>query len=458
MFKNFNNFKNKVALFDDKQEINYREILDYSSILKQTIKKNSLVLLMISNSLEGLKIYSSLMYNNTTTIIIDESFGINYVFDLTKKYKVNYLFVPKKLINISKEQNILNEGDNYFLILKNKFNHKINKKNLVLLPTSGTTANPKFVRLSEKNLAFNTKKIIESLSISKKQIAYTSLPSGFSFGLSIINTHLNIGAKIFVTKSSIVEKKFWENLSKYRITSLYGVPSMFKFICISKLYNKIPNNIKYLAQAGGKLDNEIIEKFIIFSKKKNKKFYVMYGQTEASPRISSFNIMSNLKKKYSVGKPFKQTKIELKETKKLRGFKDKEIIFFGKNVCLGYSKKLEDLKKGDINLGKLNTGDIGYKDKDGFYYVTGRVKRFAKVHGLRIDLDDVQNFLENKKIISEALIDNNFLKINLQNKKEIDKVKNILSKEYNLNKNYIVCLHNSNLNEKTKKKSWKNIL
>lgn len=158
MFKNFNNFKNKVALFDDKQEIFYREILDYSNILKQTIKKNSLVLLMISNSLEGLKIYSSLMHNNTTTIIIDESFGINYVFDLIKKYKVNYLFVPKKSINISKEQNILSEGDNYFLILKNKFNHKINKKNLVLLPTSGTTANPKFVRLSEKNLEFNTKK------------------------------------------------------------------------------------------------------------------------------------------------------------------------------------------------------------------------------------------------------------------------------------------------------------
>ena len=69
MFENFNNFKNKVALFDDKQEINYKEILDYSNILKQIIKKNSLVLLIISNSLEGLKIYSSLIHNNTTTII-----------------------------------------------------------------------------------------------------------------------------------------------------------------------------------------------------------------------------------------------------------------------------------------------------------------------------------------------------------------------------------------------------
>lgn len=458
MFENFKNFKNKVALFDDKEEVKYKEILDYSNNLKQIIKKNSLVLLVISNSLESLKIYSSLIYNNTTTIIIDESLGKKYVFDLIKKYKVNYLFTPKKLIDISKEKSILNESNNHYFLLKNKFNHKINKKNLVLLPTSGTTANPKLVRLSENNLAFNSKKIIEALSINKNEIAYTSLPSGFSFGLSILNTHLNIGAKIFVTKSSIVEKKFWDNLNKYKITSLYGVPSMFKFICISKLYNKIPNNVKYLAQAGGKLDNNIIEELIIFSKKKNKKFYVMYGQTEASPRISSFNIMSNLKKKYSVGKPYKQTKIKLTETKKLKGFKDKEIVFFGKNVCLGYSKKLEDLKKGDLNLGKLYTGDVGYKDDDGFYYITGRVKRFAKIHGLRIDLDDVENFLKNKKIISEAIIDNNFLKINLKKKTEINKVKKILSKEYNLNMNYIVCLHNLNLNNKIEKKSWKNTL
>ena len=458
MFKNFNNFKNKVAFFDDIEKVKYSDILNYSIRLKKIFNKNSLVLLVISNSLESLKIYSSLLQINVTTIIIDESLGKKYIFDLIKKYKVNYLISPRKFINISKEKIFLNDETNYLILKKNEFKHKINKKNLILLPTSGTTANPKFVRLSAENLNFNSKKIIESLSLKKSEVAYTSLPAGFAFGLSVINTHLTIGAKIFVSKASVVEKQFWENLTKYKITSLYGVPSMFKFICVSRLYHKIPTQVKYLAQAGGKLEKKYIEELIIFSKKNDKKFYLMYGQTEASPRISSFNIMKNIKKKLSIGKPFKQTSIELIDNNKTKGFRDKEIVFFGKNVCLGYSKNLKDLKKGDVNFGKLYTGDVGFKDKDGFYYITGRVKRFAKIHGLRIDLDDIENFLKDKKITSQAIIANDFLKIDLQKKNQIDKVRKILSKEYGINKNYIMCSYSYNLNKKIKNKTWKNIL
>ena len=268
MFKNFNNFKNKVAFFDDIEKVKYSDILNYSIRLKKIFNKNSLVLLVISNSLESLKIYSSLLQINVTTIIIDESLGKKYIFDLIKKYKVNYLISPRKFINISKEKIFLNDETNYLILKKNEFKHKINKKNLILLPTSGTTANPKFVRLSAENLNFNSKKIIESLSLKKSEVAYTSLPAGFAFGLSVINTHLTIGAKIFVSKASVVEKQFWENLTKYKITSLYGVPSMFKFICVSRLYHKIPTQVKYFAQAGGKLEKKYIEELIIFSKKK----------------------------------------------------------------------------------------------------------------------------------------------------------------------------------------------
>ena len=167
MFKNFNNFKNKVALFNDEEKVKYSDILKYSIRLKKIFEKNSLVLLVISNSLESLKIYSSLLYINATTIIIDESLGKKYISNLIKKYKVNYLIFTKKFTNYSKEKNFLDHESNYLILKKNQFKHKINQKNLILLPTSGTTANPKFVRLSAENLNFNSQKIIESLSLKK---------------------------------------------------------------------------------------------------------------------------------------------------------------------------------------------------------------------------------------------------------------------------------------------------
>ena len=457
MFEDFNSFKKRIAFFDNNQKISYGDIINFSKIINKFLKKKSLVLLVISNSIEGLMIYSSLIKNNNTTIIIDETLGKKFTLDIAKKYKVNYMFYPNNFIeNLDKKNLIKSSG--YKCIKLNNFDHKINNNNLILLTTSGTTSNPKLVRISGQNLNFNCEKIIESLQINKDNIACTSLPSGFAFGLSIINTHLSVGSKIFVTKSSIVEKIFWDHLRKFKITSLYGVPSTFKFLCLSKLYNKISKHLKYLAQAGGKLEDKFIDKLIEFSKRNKKEFFVMYGQTEASPRISCLNVIKNEHKKFSIGKPFKDTFIKLKSSKKIREKSFKEFVFYGKNVCLGYAKNLKDLEKGDINLGKLNTGDYGYMDKDGFFYIAGRIKKFSKINGLRIDLDDVEKFLKNKNIKSEAMIDNNYLKLNLQNQSLIDRAKHLLSKEYKINKNYIVCLHQSQLKTSIKKKSWKNFL
>jgi len=457
MFDNFKNFQKRIAFFDNDLKISYGDIINFSKKLNKFLKKKSLVLLVISNSIEGLKIYSSLIKNNNTTIILDESLGEKFILEIAKKYKVNFIFYPNNILKNSGQKNLIN-STNYKCIKENNFDHKINKQNLILLTTSGTTSNPKLVRISNQNLNFNCEKIIDSLMIKKSHITCTSLPSGFAFGLSIINTHLSIGSRIFVTKKSIVEKSFWEDLSKFKITSLYGVPATFKFLCLSKLYNKISKNLKYIAQAGGKLENKFIDDLIEYSKKNKKDFYVMYGQTEASPRISCLNVVKNQDKRLSIGKPFKDTFIKLKSSKQIEKKFFKEFVFYGKNVCLGYAKSFKDLEKGDMLFGKLNTGDYGYIDKDGFFYIAGRIKKFSKINGLRIDLNDVEKFLKNRKIKSETIIDNNFLKLNLQNKFLIDKVKIMLSKEYKINKNYIICLHKPNLKTSIKKKSWKNFL
>ena len=113
----------------------------------------------------------------------------------------------------------------------------------------------------------------------------------------------------------------------------------------------------------------------------------MYGQTEASPRMSYLECTKNLKKIGSIGKPLKGSKFLLVDEKKKiikKSFKIGEIIYKGKNVCLGYAASIKDLYKGDVNKGKLFTGDIGYKDNHGYYYLTGRKNRISKIFGLRL--------------------------------------------------------------------------
>tara|TARA_B100001093_G_C26551615_1_gene894712 strand:- start:263 stop:823 length:561 start_codon:yes stop_codon:yes gene_type:complete len=158
----------------------------------------------------------------------------------------------------------------------------------------------------------------------------------------------------------------------------------------------------------------------------------MYGQTEASPRMSYLNPIEFDKRYESIGKPIKGGSFRLKNTfkvyKKLIG----EITYQGKNVCLGYAKKLSDLKKGDENKGTLKTGDLAYRDKDGFYYIVGRKDRNIKIYGNRLNLDEIEKkfkeinincvcIKKNEKIIlfsvisKEKIIKNlkNILKLNL---------------------------------------------
>ena len=168
----------------------------------------------------------------------------------------------------------------------------------------------------------------------------------------------------------------------------------------------------------------------------------MYGQTEASPRITILNSRNFFEKKGSVGKPLKGTIIELiDERGKKINKKNKvgEIMIRGNNVCLGYAKNFRDLFKSDINKKKLLTGDLAYIDKKNFVYITGRKKRMIKIFGIRMDVDDIESILKKNKITCICTSKNNKLVLKLDDLKLIEKSKDILSKHLDINKNYIVA-------------------
>jgi long-subunit acyl-CoA synthetase (AMP-forming) len=145
----------------------------------------------------------------------------------------------------------------------------------------------------------------------------------------------------------------------------------------------------------------------------------------------------------SIGKPLRGSKFKIisdtgRQIKK--PFFVGELIYFGKNVSLGYAKNLKDLRKGDINKGKLFTGDLAYIDNDNYYFIRGRKNRISKIFGIRIDLDDIEKELKKNSYKVKCVPDNQYLKILIMRNYNIETIRKIIQRYYGINKNFIHIL------------------
>ena len=442
LFKNIDKYKNRIA-FTDSNNLNYsfKYVLSECKNLNAKVKKHSLILMIVGNNIESAIGYISFIKGKNTTILLDKSFDPNFVNKIINKYKPNYLFCPRKFNTKNKNfKNLLSYGDYILFSTLYKRHKNINRNNSLLLPTSGTTQNPKLVRLSSVNLYNNTKNIINYLKINSKDTTITTMPLGYSYGLSIFNTHVESGSRIVLNNKTIFDKIFWEKVKKFKVNSFGGVPQFYELLEKLKFERINLSNFKYLTQAGGKLDPKTFTYIQNICIKKNINFFTMYGQTEASPRMSYLNASRLSNKNESIGKALAGCSFKLidKENTYINEpYKIGEIIFYGKNVSLGYANNLKDLTKGDLNKGKLYTGDLGYKDEDGYYYIVGRSNRISKIFGIRVNLDDIEKQLKKMSYNLKCVPDNNYLIIHTKETYDNEKIKEVIFKLYKINKNYI---------------------
>lgn len=253
----------------------------------------------------------------------------------------------------------------------------------LLLSTSGSTGSPKLVRLSYRALSANASSIANYLNIQAQDRAMTTLPPNYSYGLSVINSHLAGGASLVMHNASLMSRDFLRIVRQENVTTLAGVPTWYQMLLRTGLDKAETPSLRVLTQAGGRLDERTKRAVLNFAEAKGLRFYVMYGQTEAAPRISYVPPEALPDKLNSIGIPIPGGSLQLDS-------ETSELIYSGPNVMMGYAESQRDLGKEDELKGVLRTGDIGSVDAQGFFAITGRLKRFIKLSGNRYGLDEIE--------------------------------------------------------------------
>ena len=275
----------------------------------------------------------------------------------------------------------------------------------LLLPTSGSTGSPKLVRLSYENLASNAASIASYLDLGPGETAITSLPLSYSFGLSVLNSHLSSAGSIVLSDAAVTTKAFWELFRAQGVTSLAGVPTTWRMLRQMRFERMELPTLHYMTQAGGRLEPEEIAWLGSLAKRTGRRVFIMYGQTEATARISFLPPELILEKPGSIGRAIPGGELWLADeggASVAEPGVQGQLMYRGPNVMLGYAESVADLALGQQS-GVLATGDLARVDQDGHFWITGRLKRFVKLFGNRFGLDEVEQHLHSLGVEAAAV-------------------------------------------------------
>lgn len=281
--------------------------------------------------------------------------------------------------------------------------HDLHPELALLLSTSGSTGSPKLVRLSARNVAGNADSIADSLGIRSGDVAATTLPLHYCYGLSLLTSHLAAGAAVAVTDLSVVDPCFWDLVRRQRVTTFAGVPHTFELLDrIGFAALDVPS-LRYLTQAGGRMAPETVRRYAELGRARGFDLVVMYGATEATARMAYLPPDLALNAPHTVGVPIPGGSITLDPLRGEPPLADDagELVYRGDNVMLGYAESPNDLRRGR-EVVELRTGDLARRTPEGLIEIVGRIGRFAKVFGLRIDLTQVEAELREAGLVGYA--------------------------------------------------------
>lgn len=387
--------RTSVAVIDDSgMSLTYGDICDFSQKFAKYLPERSLIFILAENRIGSLLGYTSSLNNRIVPLILSAKTEKSLYENLFNKYKPEYLWAPDEMVSKLGGQIVFSEYG--FTLLKTGNAPKPLYEELsLLLPTSGSTGSPKLVRHSYRNIEANAYNVLRMFKLTPSEKAMAILPMHYTMGLSVIASHLLAGATLLLSGRSLLDKGFWEMLKE--ATSFTGVPYSYDILMKMRFTRMDLPNLKIITQGGGKLTEEMFNALALYAKEKGKLFIPTYGQSECTARMAYLPAELALEKTCSIGKAEPGGQLSIIDNDGNETFEGEatgEMVYRGENVTLGYANCIEDLIKGDENHGVMHTGDLAKRDADGCYYIVGRLKRFLKIFGLRIGLDEVENIIK----------------------------------------------------------------
>jgi acyl-CoA synthetase (AMP-forming)/AMP-acid ligase II len=275
--------------------------------------------------------------------------------------------------------------------------HRLHPDLCLLLSTSGSTGSPKLVRLGVEGVQANAASIATYLGLRGDDRAAMTLPMHYCYGLSVVNSHLAVGASVLLGGGSVVDRCFWDRFRAHRCTSFAGVPHTFELLDRAGFEDMAVPTLRYVTQAGGRLDPRTVVRYGELGRSRGWDLFVMYGQTEATARMAYLPPEMVTEHPTAIGRAIPGGELRVEPTPSAAGTplvdgEVGELVYRGHNVMLGYALTRDDLALGR-EVEELRTGDLARQTPDGLFEVVGRTSRFVKLFGVRVDLDRVEDIL-----------------------------------------------------------------
>ena len=425
-----------VAAIDDAGgQLTYGELVNLRGELSAVLPERELVFCLCKNKVGALAGFLSLYDCKDVCLLLSAHIDKALLKVLDETYGPSYYWMPENIIEESGYEKVYDYKG--FVLCKTGKKAPAMHPNLsMLMTTSGTTGSPKLVRHKYGNMESNAKNVAKVFGWTPEERGIIDLPMQYTMGLNVINSHLYAGATVLLIEANLMSPKYWNFIKEQKGSNFTGVPFSYEILNRLRFQRMDLPNLTTLAEGGGKLSDTLFTAFANYAVEKGKRFFATFGTTETSARLAFLPPEQAATHIGSIGHAIPEGKLILVDENGheiTEADVEGELRYEGPNVTMGYGTCVEDLTKGDEFCGVYETGDLAKRDADGFFYIVGRKKRFLKLFGLRVSLDQSERIIsEHFGIECACTGDDTKMKIYITKPEQKEEVKSLISNKTGL--------------------------